>query len=98
MKSLIYKNSYLLNSYQEQALIGLLLEEGYLEISKPNHNTRLRLEQAYPEKEQYFNHLYQLFKPLVYMTPKILERKPDKRTGKKYSSIFFLDFKIPLLE
>lgn len=88
-KSKNYKYSYNLDSYVDQALIGLMLGDGYLERSHPNHNTRLRLEQAYPEKELYFNHLYHLFEPLVSMSPTVLERKPDKRTGIKYSSIYF---------
>lgn len=92
-----YKEEYKLTKFQKEALIGLILGDGFLERTKPNHNTRLRIEQSYPEKEEYFNHLYLLFKPLVSMNPSILERKPDIRTGLIYKSLYFWTLRFPCL-
>jgi LAGLIDADG DNA endonuclease family protein len=69
--------------------VGIILGDRYLERIKFSYNTRLRIEQSYPEKEKYFNSLYSLFEPLVTMSPVILTRKPEKRTGKIYKSIYF---------
>ena len=74
---------------QEEALIGIMLGDGYLERAKPTHTTRLWIEQAYPEKENYLLSLFDLFKPLVISKPKVIVRKADKRTGKIYKSIAF---------
>lgn len=92
-----YKEEYKLTKFQKEALIGLILGDGFLERTKSNHNTRLRIEQSYPEKEKYFNHLYLLFKPLVSMNPSILERKPDIRTGLIYKSLYFWTLRFPCL-
>ena len=92
-----YKKEYKLTEFQKEALIGLILGDGFLERTKPNHSTRLRIEQSYPEKEEYFNHLYLLFKPLVSINPSILERKPDIRTGLIYKSLF-LNLEISLFK
>jgi hypothetical protein len=39
-----YKKEYTLNKFQKEALVGIMLGDGYLERAKPNHNTRLRIE------------------------------------------------------
>ena len=41
--------------------------------------------------------MYLLFKPLINMDPSILERKPDKRTGLIYKSIYFLTLRFSCL-
>lgn len=41
--------------------------------------------------------MYLLFKPLINMDPSILERKPDKRTGLIYKSIYFWILRFPCL-
>ena len=56
-----YKKEYNLTPYQKQALIGIILGDGYLERIKSSYNTRLRIEQSFPEKEKYFYSLYYLF-------------------------------------
>jgi len=84
-----YKNNYKLSLEQKEALIGIMLGDGYLDRKSPTYNTRLRLEQSYPEKKNYLLSLFELYKPLVVNYPKIIYRKPDKRTGKIYSSIAF---------
>lgn len=92
-----YKKEYKLTPFQRQALVGIILGDGYLERIKSSYNTRLRIEQSYPEKKEYLNNLYSLFKPLVTMDPVILTRKPDKRTGKIYKSIYFRTLTLPCL-
>lgn len=81
---------------QKEALIGIILGDGFLEKSKPNHNTRLRLEQSYPEKERYLRSLYKLFEPLATMTPTILTRN-DKRSGSTTQSLYFRTLAMPCL-
>jgi len=92
-----YKKKYNLTPFQKQALVGIILGDGYLERIKSSYNTRLRIEQSYPEKEKYFYSLYSLFEPLITMNPVILTRKPDKRTGKIYKSLYFRTLTLPCL-
>jgi LAGLIDADG DNA endonuclease family. len=84
-----YRKNYKLTIEQEEALIGIMLGDGYLARVKSTHNTRLQIEQAYPKKEDYLLSLFYLFKPLVISNPAIVVRKIDKRTGKYYKSIKF---------
>lgn len=90
-----YKKEYNLTPYQREALIGIILGDGFLEREKPSFNTRLRIEQSYPEKEKYFYSLHQLLEPLVAMNPVILTIKPEKRTSKIYKSIYFRTLAFP---
>ena len=46
--SIKYKNEYELTSIQKEALIGIILGDGFLERGKSTHNTRIRIEQSYP--------------------------------------------------
>lgn len=87
-----YKESYRLSL--EQSLIGLI----YLSIEKGKRslNARLRFEQSIKHKD-YLIFLYDLFKPLTNMQPKIQIRKPDSRTGKQYNSIRFSTLAMPCL-
>lgn len=41
-----YKKEYELSIIQKEALIGIILGDGFLERNKPTHNTRLRIEQS----------------------------------------------------
>lgn len=81
---------------QKEALIGIILGDGFLERSKSSHNTRLRIEQAYPEKEGYLRSLYDLFEPMTSMVPTILSRK-DKRNGTITQSLYFRTLAMPCL-
>lgn len=58
-----YKNEYELTSIQKEALIGIILGDGFLERGKSTHNTRIRIEQSYPEKSEYLKSLYKLLEP-----------------------------------
>jgi hypothetical protein len=89
-----YKESYQLTLEQKGSLIGLILGDLSIEKGKRSLNARLRFEQSIKHKD-YLIFLYNLFKPLVNMQPKI--RKPDFRTGKQYNSIRFESLAIPCL-
>jgi hypothetical protein len=91
-----YKNEYVLSLEQEEAIIGIILGDGYLDRAKPTHNTRLRIEQSYPEKEQYVISLHKLLEPLVTMSPSISTRK-DKRKGIVTKSMHFRTLAMPCL-
>ena len=95
--SIKYKKCYELTEEQKQALVGIILADGFLERVKSTHNTRLRIDHTYPNQEKYVLHLYNLFLDLVKTEPKILKRKPDIRTGSVYSSIAFKTLKFPCL-
>lgn len=56
----------------------------------------MRFEQSI-KHEDYLIFLYNLFKPLTNMQPKIQIRKPDSRTGKQYNSIRFASLAMPCL-
>lgn len=68
--------------------------DGYLERIKATHNTRLRVEQSYPEKEEYLNSLFTLLEPLTAMNPVIITRK-DKRTNTITKSMYFSTLAMP---
>lgn len=90
-----YKAEYKLSLIQKEALIGIILGDGFLE--KPGRNTRLRIEQSYPEKEEYLRSLYTLLEPLATMTPVLLTRKADGRTGTISKSLYFRTLAMPCL-
>lgn len=52
-----------MNLKQREALIGIILGDGFLEQGSSTFNTRLRLEQSYPEKKDYLRSLFELYKP-----------------------------------
>ena len=78
-----YKKEYVLTNIQKEALIGIILGDGFIERAKPSHNTRIRLEQSYPEKSEYLKSLHELLGPLTAMEPAsqptILTRNDKKR-------------------
>jgi hypothetical protein len=78
-------------------LVGIIFGGGSLERREITHNTRLRVEQAYLKKESYLLSILELFKPLTSNSLRIIERKPDKRTGKIYKSISFKTLNMPCL-
>ena len=91
-----YKKEYELSIIQKEALIGIILGDGFLERNKPSHNTRLRIEQSYPEKEEYLNSLHKLLEPLTLMVPTILTRNNKKR-GLTTKSLYFRTLAMPCL-
>lgn len=91
-----YKKEYALTSEQKEAIVGIMLGDGHLDRAKPNHNTRLQIDQSYPEKAQYVSSLYELLEPLVTMVPTILTRN-DKRNGSVTQSMYFRTLSMPCL-
>ena len=91
-----YKKGYELSIIQKEALIGIILGDGFIERNKPSHNARLRIEQSYPEKEKYLNSLYELLEPLTLMKPQILTRN-DKKRGITTKSLYFRTLAMPCL-
>lgn len=77
-------------------MLGIILGDGFLDRAKPNHNTRLRVEQSYTEKEKYLRSLYELLEPMTTMSPTILTRK-DKRSDTTTQSLYFRTLAMPCL-
>ncbi len=96
-QDILNKDKKALTPEQKNTIVGLLLADGYLEKRKPHHNTRLRIDHTYPAQKAYVKYLYEIFKPLCGKEPVIIIRKPDKRTGKVYSSIAFKTYNLPCL-
>jgi hypothetical protein len=91
------RKGYELSLDQREALVGIMLGDGYLHRPKPTNNTVLYIEQSYPEKEEYVNFLYKLMEPVVLNSPSVITRKPDKRTGKVTQSLRFTTMAMPCL-
>lgn len=92
-----YKKEYILTTELKNALIGIILGDGFLERKeKPTHNTRLRVEQTYPKQEELIKNLHLLLIPITNMSPGILSRI-DKRTGLTTQSIYFWTMTMPCL-
>jgi hypothetical protein len=91
------RKGYELSLDQREALVGILLGDGYLHRPKPTNNTVLYIEQSYPEKEEYVNFLYKLMEPVDLNSPSVITRKPDKRTGKVTQSLRFTTMAMPCL-
>lgn len=53
-----YKKEYELTQEQKEAIIGIMLADGFLEREKPSYNTRLSKEHTYPEQESYVLSIY----------------------------------------
>lgn len=64
---------------------------------KITHNPDLTIDQRYPKHLEYVLHLYEIYKSLTLKEPKIIARKPDKRTNKIYSTIRFRTRALPCL-
>lgn len=76
---------------QKEVVVGTLLGDASLERNKPTHNIRLRFDQSYPEHASYLQSIYNIFQNITgpLGIPKTHIRKPDKRTGKVYTTIAF---------
>lgn len=94
--SAIYKKEYILTDIQKEALIGIILGDGFIERSKSTHNARIRIEQSYPEKSEYLKSLHELLEPLTAMEPTLLTRTNKKR-GVITQSLYFRTLAMPCL-
>ena len=79
----------------KEVVIGTLLGDSSIERTKPNHNSRIRFDQSFPEHATYFIYLFGVFNNLCKKGPKVFIRKPDIRTGKVYSHISFKTLNLP---
>ena len=80
------------STIHKDIIVGTLLGDSSLERNKPpTHNSRLRFDQSYPQHASYLESIYLIFQDFTGTlgAPKIHTRKPDKRTGKVYSTIAF---------
>ena len=91
-----YKKEFVLSDIQKESLIGIILGDGFVDRAKSKYNTRIRLEQSYPEKSEYLKSLYELFEPLVAMEPTLLTRE-NKKTGVVTKSLYFRTLAMPCL-
>lgn len=91
-----YKKDYLLTDVQKEALIGIILGDGFIERAKPTHNARIRIEQSYPEKNEYLKSLHELLEALTAMEPTLLTRK-NKKSGNNTQSLYFRTLAMPCL-
>lgn len=94
--SAAYKKEYTLTDVQKEALIGIILGDGFIERSKSTHNARIRIEQSYPEKSEYLKSLHELLEPLTAMEPTLLTRNNKKR-GITTQSLYFRTLAMPCL-
>ena len=78
-----------LTSIQKEVVIGTVLGDSSIERAKPNHNSRIRYDQSFPEHATYLIYLFGGFNNLCKKGPKVFIRKPDILTGKVYSHISF---------
>lgn len=86
-----------LTPIQKEVIIGTLLGDASIERAKPNHNSRIRFDQSFPDHASYIIHLFGIFNNLCKKGPKVFIRKPDTRTGKIYSHISFKTSNLPCL-
>jgi hypothetical protein len=77
-----------------EIIIGLCLGDLYISKRTLCSNPSLRFRQGIVH-EDYILHLYELFKEFCSVAPKTQILKPDKRTGKVYSSIYFMTYALP---
>lgn len=85
-----------LTQQQREIVVGCILGDLNVEKDKRaiNGNARLRFIQGTEHKE-YLGELYEEFKDYCSHEPQIINNKPDKRTGKVYSSIKFNTYSLP---
>lgn len=86
-----------LTKIQKEVMIGNILGDGYLRRSKITQNPSLTIDQTYPKHENYVNHLYSIYYNLTLSKPKIIIRKPDRRTNLVYSTIRFSTRALPCI-
>ena len=91
-----YKEGCELTPEQKEILIGVILGDGFLEKLNVRSNTRLKIDNTYPDQEEFVNTLRKLFDPITNMEPKILTRT-DKRSNKVSQSIYFWTLTLPCL-
>jgi LAGLIDADG DNA endonuclease family len=80
--------------------IGLLLGDGHIQSRQLNGKSRFRYGQSSLRENHlnYFNHIFELFKPFISKEYKIKSRSfLDNRNNKTYSSVIFATLTLPCL-
>nr|QVG61545.1 hypothetical protein [Rhizoctonia sp.] len=88
------KSQFTLADELKDILIGLSLGDLYISNRISCLNPSLMFRQGIVH-EEYLLHLYTLFQNFCSQGPKIQNPKPDKRTGKVYSAIYFRSYALP---
>lgn len=81
-----------------EIIIGLLLGDGHIQSRQLNGNCRFMYGQSSLRENHinYFNHIFNLFKPFISKEYKVKSRSfIDKRTNKTYSSLLFATLTLP---
>ncbi len=91
-----YKEECELTPEQKEIIIGVILGDGCLEKLNIRSNTRLKIDNAYPDQEKFVYTLRKFFDSITNMEPKILTRT-DKRSNKTSQSISFSTLTLPCL-
>jgi len=81
-----------------EIIIGLLLGDGHIQSRQLNGNCRFMYVQSSLRENHlnYFNHIFELFKPFISEKYKVKSRSfIDKRSNKTYSSILFATLTLP---
>lgn len=86
-----------LTNLQKEVIIGNMLGDGYIGRTSEKSNPYLAIEQTYPKNNKYVEHQYAIYQSLTKSPPKVVVRKPDRRTNKIYSSIKFRTLSLPAL-
>lgn len=94
-KTSVERENKKLTTIQQDVVVGSLLGDAHLERRSPNHNARLRFDQTFPNHASYIMYIFSLFYNFSGKGPKVYIRKPDKRTGKTYSTIQFKTLNFP---
>jgi hypothetical protein len=82
----------------KEIIIGLLLGDGHIQSRQLNGNSRFMYGQSSLRENHlnYFNHIFDLFKPFISKEYQIRSRSfLDKRTNKTYSSVLFATLTLP---
>jgi hypothetical protein len=83
-----------LSQEEKEILTGLLLGDLYAQKRSQTENTIFRFKQGIVH-EAYLLLLYDLFQAFCSAGPKVENPRPDKRTGKVSSAIFFYTYALP---
>jgi len=83
-----YKEECELTPEQKEILIGIILGDGFLERLKITSNTRLKLDNTYPDQEDFVRKSRELLDSITNMEPKVLTRT-NKKSNKVTQSIYF---------
>jgi hypothetical protein len=86
------RKEYTINNHLNEIIIGLLLGDGHIQNRNSSENSRFLYAQSSLRVNHlnYFNHIFELFKPYISKELKIKSRTTfDNRTNKFYSSVQF---------